>query len=73
MKIEKFQNLRELIPNMKKENRFIQVFIFLYKKEEYIGVIKRFLQKDNKKPYGFSLNFFKGERLEYSIRVYYYL
>lgn len=68
MENEKFQNLRTLILDMKKQNRFIQVFVFIYKNIEYVGIIKRFLLKDEMKPYEFSLEFMKGEELIESIR-----
>lgn len=64
---EKFENLRLLIMDMKENDSFIQTFWFSYKEIEYIGLIKRFLPKDNMKPYEFSLEFMKYPNIEDSI------
>lgn len=65
---EKFGNLRSLILDMKINNNFIQTFNFSYKKVNYIGLIKRFLSKDNMKPYEFSLEFMKYLNIDDSIK-----
>ena len=60
-KIGKFEKLRSLTKEMKKEEHLVEPFPFFYNNNEYIGIVKLFEEDDERKPYEFILEFIRAE------------
>lgn len=60
-KIGKFEKLRSLTKEMKKEEHSVEPFQFFYNNNEYIGIVKLFEEDDERKPYEFILEFIRAE------------
>ncbi len=60
-KIGKFEKLRSLTKEMRKEEHSVEPFQFFYNNNEYIGIVKLFEEDDERKPYEFILEFIRAE------------